>query len=144
MQPIIVGVADIKNRSVVVENAKEPATLMLKAIQGAVADASIPSEAVQVLINSIDSLSVVRTWTWPYGDLPGLLSKQLGVNPRYRTYTEHGGNQPAKLLDEAALRISRGESTVAVLTGGEALASCEHSCFPLHNALLMNSQWPHV
>jgi acetyl-CoA acetyltransferase len=130
MQPIIVGVADIKNRSLEVENAKEPATLMLEAVQGAVADAGLSEEASNILRKSVDSLSVVQTWTWPYSDLPELLSKQLGVNPRYQTYTEHGGNQPAKLLDEAALRISRGVSTVAVITGGEALASRERIVFP--------------
>jgi hypothetical protein len=125
MQPIIVGVADIRNRSLAVEDAKEPATLMLEAIQGAINDACSSNETAQVLQNNIDSLGVVQTWTWPYHNLPGLLSQRLGVNPKYQTCTEHGGNQPAKLLDEAALRIARGEATVAVITGGEALASCE-------------------
>ena len=101
MQPVIVGVADIKNGSLEVENAKEPATLMIEAIQGAVADSCVSSEVIQTLKNIIDSLIVVQTWTWPYRDLPGLLSENLGVNPRYRTSTEHGGNQLAKLLDEA-------------------------------------------
>jgi hypothetical protein len=131
MQPVIVGVADIRNRSLAVEDAKEPASLMLEAIQGAMKDTNTSNETSQVLLNSIDSLSVVQTWTWPYHDLPGLLSQSLGVNPRYQTCTEHGGKQPAKLLDEAALRIARGESTVAVLTGGEALASCESTHVPL-------------
>lgn len=125
MQPVIVGVADIKNRSLAVEDAKEPATLMLEAIEGAIKDASTSNETARALHGSIDSLDVVKTWTWPYADLPGLLAKKLGVNPKHQTYSEHGGHQPAKLLDEAALRIVRGKSTVAVLTGGEALASCE-------------------
>ncbi|OQD81696.1 hypothetical protein PENANT_c026G07643 [Penicillium antarcticum] len=123
MPPIIIGVADIRNRSVKVEDAKEPATLMLEAIQGAINDATSSAETAQVLQNSIDSISVVRTWTWPYRDLPGLLSQELGVNPQHRLYSDHGGNQPAKLLDEAATRIEKGETKVAVLTGGEALAS---------------------
>jgi hypothetical protein len=33
MIPVIIGVADIKNRSTAVEDAKEPATLMLEAIE---------------------------------------------------------------------------------------------------------------
>ncbi|KAJ5135352.1 uncharacterized protein N7515_004630 [Penicillium bovifimosum] len=123
MQPVIVGVADIKNRSLAVEDAKEPATLMLEAIQAAINDACTSDETAQILRDHIDSLSVVQTWTWPYQNLPGLLSQWLGVNPKHQTCTEHGGNQPAKLLDEAALRITRGEATVAVITGGEALAS---------------------
>lgn len=123
MAPVIVGVADIKNRSTQVEDAKEPAQLMLEAINLALQDAS--SSDAQQLKSSIDSVDVVHTWTWPYADLPGLLSEKLGVQPRHKFYTEIGGNQPAKLLDEAAIRISSGESKAAVITGGEALASCK-------------------
>lgn len=125
MQPVIIGVADIKNRSVAIEDAKEPASLMLEAIRGAIHDASSAEDAARLLQESIDSISVVRTWTWPYHNLPGLLAEKLGVNPKHQVYSDHGGNQPAKLLDEAAHRISRGEVNVAVLTGGESLASCE-------------------
>jgi hypothetical protein len=66
----------------------------------------------------------VKTWTWPYPDLPGLIAERLGIDPARKHYTDHGGNQPGLLFDEAARRISKGETKVAVLTGGEALASC--------------------
>lgn len=116
--PVIIGVADNKNRT---DNAKEPAQLMLEAIQDAVHDTGSPA-----VTSSIDSIAAVRTWTWPYDNLPAVLAKQLGVNPSHTEYPDyHGGNQPGKLLDEAAIRIARGESRVAVITGGEALASCE-------------------
>ncbi|KAJ5133099.1 Thiolase [Penicillium atrosanguineum] len=123
MIPVIIGVADIKNRSTAVEDAKEPATLMLEAIERCIQDSSTSSQFADVVRSSIDSIDVVRTWTWPYSDLPGLLSEKLGVQAKHRSYSEHGGNQPAKLLDEAARRIATGESKVAVLTGAEALAS---------------------
>lgn len=122
---MIIGVADIKNRSVAVEDAKEPADLMLEAINLAIREASDLPGTASHLRSSIDSISVVRTWTWDYEDLPGLLSLRLGINPSHQVYSDHGGNQPAKLLDEAALRLATGESKVAVLAGGEALASCE-------------------
>ncbi|KAJ4343227.1 hypothetical protein N0V87_000449 [Didymella glomerata] len=119
--PVIIGVGDVKNRDV--NNAKEPATLMLEAIEIALKDAS--SKAFSDLKSSIDSIDVVKTWTWPYPDLPGLLSERLGVQDsiKWKHYSEHGGNQPGKLFDEAAKRIATGESKVAVITGGEALAS---------------------
>jgi acetyl-CoA acetyltransferase len=119
--PVIIGVGDVKNRDV--NNAKEPATLMLEAIEIALKDAS--SKAFSDLKSSIDSIDVVKTWTWPYPDLPGLLSEWLGVQDsiKWKHYSEHGGNQPGKLFDEAAKRIATGESKVAVITGGEALAS---------------------
>jgi acetyl-CoA acetyltransferase len=119
--PVIIGVGDVKNRNV--NNAKEPATLMLEAIEIALKDAS--SESLSDLKSSIDSIDVVKTWTWPYPELPGLLAKELGVQDsiKWKHYSDHGGNQPGKLFDEAAKRIARGESKVAVITGGEALAS---------------------
>lgn len=133
MIPVIIGVADVKNRSTAVEDAKEPAALMLDAISSAIQDASGSVEFAEKLRSSIDSIDVVRTWTWPYADLPALLAEKLGVQTKHQSYTEHGGNQPAKLLDEAARRIAVGENKVAVLTGAEALASCERSSVSSHS-----------
>jgi acetyl-CoA acetyltransferase len=121
--PVIIGVADVKNRSTRVEDAREPADLMLDAVRHALRDTGLDS--VEELQSRIDSIDVVRTWTWQYEDLPGLLAARLEIAPpTHQLYTDHGGNQPAKLLDEAARRISFGETTVALVTGGEALASC--------------------
>ncbi|OSS49671.1 hypothetical protein B5807_05967 [Epicoccum nigrum] len=119
--PVIIGVGDVKNRDV--NDAKEPATLMHEAIGIALEDAS--SSSVSDLKAAIDSIDVVKTWTWPYPDLPSLISEKLGVQDsiKWKSYSEHGGNQPGKLFDEAAKRIARGECKVAVITGGEALAS---------------------
>ncbi|KZM22166.1 catalytic [Ascochyta rabiei] len=119
--PVIIGVGDVKNRDI--NDAKEPATLMLEAIEIALKDAS-PS-SVSELKSAIDSIDVVKTWTWPYPDLPSLLSEKLGIQDtvKWKRYSEHGGNQPGKLFDEAAKRIARGECKVALITGGEALAS---------------------
>jgi hypothetical protein len=125
--PIIVGVGDIINRSLKVEDALEPAELMLRAIQASIKDTKLPAHAADKLQASIDSIDVVRTWTWPYPNLPKLLSQKLAIDPIHQQYSAHGGNQPVKLLDEAARRISFGTSKVAVVTGGEALASCMSS-----------------
>ncbi|RMZ66726.1 acetyl- acetyltransferase [Pyrenophora seminiperda CCB06] len=121
--PIIIGIGDIKNRSTAIADAKEPATLMLEAIQAAINDAS--SSSVENLQAAIDSIDVVKTWTWPYPDLPGLLAEKLGVQAtlKWKRYSDHGGDKPGKLFDEAAKRITKGECNVAVVTGGEALAS---------------------
>ena len=121
--PIIVGVGDVKNRSTKVEDAVEPAQLMLDAIKLAIKDTQLAPSAASELQSSIDSIDVVKTWTWPYTDLPGLLAEKTGFQPKHKVQTEHGGNQPAKRLDEASRRISTGETKAALLTGGEALAS---------------------
>ncbi|KAG9230815.1 hypothetical protein BJ875DRAFT_139348 [Amylocarpus encephaloides] len=122
-QPIVVGVADIKNRSQKVEDAIEPAQLMVQAVLEAITDTGLSKPKAKELREAIDSVSVVATWTWNYSDLPGLLAEKIGARPGYRTQSEHGGNSPAKLFDEAARRISSRESNVAVVAGGEALAS---------------------
>lgn len=119
--PVVIGVGDVVNRSLKIEDAKEPATLIHEAIQNALKDSS--ANAQPKLQASIDSISIVRTWTWPYPDLPGLLASKLGVQPSHKEYTDHGGNQPGRIFDEAARRISQGKSRVAVIAGGEALAS---------------------
>jgi acetyl-CoA acetyltransferase len=98
--------------------------LMLQAIAKSISDTSLSFEAAKELQSKIDSVGVVNTWTWNYSDLPSLVSEKLGVRPKYKVLSHHGGDSPVKLFDEAARRISFGESKVAIVTGGEALASC--------------------
>ena len=119
--PVIVGAGDIVNRSTKVEDAIEPLTLMLQAIEKALEDTKANYFQLK---EAIDSIDVVQTWSWPYPDLPGLIAERMGVKLKHKEYSPIGGNQPGKLFDEAARRISLGESKVVVLTGGEALASC--------------------
>jgi hypothetical protein len=124
--PIVIGVGDFKNASKDVIQAIEPMQLMLNAIGIAISDTGLPEAAAAKLQAQIDSIAIVRTWTWPYPDLPSLLSEKLGINPSHKHYSDHGGNQPGVIFDDAARRISKGESKVAVVTGGEALASREY------------------
>ncbi|THW09161.1 hypothetical protein D6D24_08609 [Aureobasidium pullulans] len=121
--PILVGVGDIINRNLGVHHAAEPAELMLDAITIALQDTGLTSDVITKLKTQIDSIDVVRTWTWPYPDLPGLLAERLGSTPKHSYCSPHAGNQPAKLVDEAARRVASGETKLAVVTGGEALAS---------------------
>lgn len=112
------------NRSKKIEDALEPLELIDRAIRIAIEDTGISGYKAQALQASIDSLEIVRSWTWPYPDLPGLVAKRLNIKPRRSYYSDHGGNTPGKLFDGAARRISLGETKVALLGGGEALASC--------------------
>ncbi|TWU70896.1 hypothetical protein ED733_001697 [Metarhizium rileyi] len=121
--PIIVGVGDLRNKSSKVEDAVEPARLMVSAIRRAVEDTGLDQEARQSLLSQVDSLRVVPTWTWAYNDLPAAISEHLGIMPAHRVLGEHGGNQPALQCDEAARDIAARKRAVSVLTGGEALAS---------------------
>lgn len=129
--PIIIGVGDVRNKSFKPEDAIEPSKLMIQAIRKAVADTGILESSQKQLLAAVDALRVIPTWTWPYTDLPGSIAKGLDINPAYREMPSHGGNQPALQCDEAARKIARGESKVAILTGGEALASRTFTCSPV-------------
>lgn len=122
--PVIIGVGDVVNRSQRLENALEPLELMLQAIKLSIEDTGLDKDVQIRLQRDIDSIDIVQTWTWPYADLPGLIASKLGARPRHKHYSDHGGNQPAKLLDDASRRIACGQAKVAIVTGGEALASC--------------------
>jgi acetyl-CoA acetyltransferase len=124
LTPVVIGVGDVINRSLRIEDSIEPLELMYEAIRHALNDTGIAGQNQLDLQSAIDSIEAVSTWTWPYKDLPGLLANKLGVKARHTATSPHGGNQPAKLFDEAARRISLGETKVAVVVGGEALASC--------------------
>lgn len=119
--PIIIGVGDVRNKST--QNSIEPVDLMLEAIKLSLVDCNLSPSRSQSLQSDIDSIDVVACSTWPYHDLPGLLSERLGVDAKHKHYTPTMGNQPVKLLNDMARRIVTGESTVALMTGGETLAS---------------------
>lgn len=125
--PVVIGVGDIKNSSKKIEDAAEPLELILQAVQRALNDSGVSDRVSTELQSSIDSVDVVKTWTWPYPDLPSLIADRLGIQPKHKFYSDNGGNSPAKLFDEAARRVSLGESKVALVAGGEALASRRYS-----------------
>lgn len=121
--PIIVGVADFRNKSTDIKDAIEPVELMVKAVLGAVEDTKLGPQLQKELLGLTDSVSVVPPWTWNYPDIATLLAEKLKVNASHKAIGEHGGNQPALLADLAARRISTGETKAAIIVGAEALAS---------------------
>lgn len=122
--PIIIGVADVRNKCHGLENTIEPAGLMLQAIELALQDCGLSPSNTQKLQSQIDSVQVVACSTWPYDDLPSLLSEKLGVDSKHKHYSALMGNQPVNLLNGAARRIVTGESKLAIMTGAETLDSC--------------------
>jgi len=111
--PVIVGVGEITHREKDPALGLEPLVLMAQALRAAATDAGIA-------VTSIDSLDVVCEHSWPYDDVCARLSTWLEMVPRHRAYAPAGGESPVRLIHEAALRIARGESDVAVVVGAEA------------------------
>lgn len=121
--PIIVGVGDVRNKSSKPEDAIEPSHMMIRAIRNAAGDTGLDATAQKKLLADADSLRIIPTWTWAYNDLLSTVANGLGIQPTTKKMPTHGGDQPALQCDEAARAISTRQSKVAILTGGEAMAS---------------------
>jgi acetyl-CoA C-acetyltransferase len=113
-QPVIVGVGEIKDRPSDPMQGLEPVALIEAALRHAEADAGAR------LLPQLDALDIVNVVSWRYADLPGLLSRRLGVTPSWQRHGEIGGQTPVQFIHEAAQRIARGESAVAAVCGAEA------------------------
>ena len=109
--PVIVGVGEITHRSKEPRDGLEPIELMARALRAAEADAGAP------MLSVLDSLDVVCEHSWPYTDAPTLRGERLGHRPARRVYGDAGGESPVRFIHEAALRIARGESRFAAITG---------------------------
>ncbi|HYW61881.1 MAG TPA: acetyl-CoA acetyltransferase, partial [Bradyrhizobium sp.] len=112
--PVIVGVGEIADHPVELTAGLEPLALLEAAVRRAGDDAGA------ALLQEIDSLDVVNFLSWRYRDPEKLLAKRLGITPAHRAYGPVGGESPIRFLHEAAKRIARGESKVAVVCGAEA------------------------
>jgi acetyl-CoA C-acetyltransferase len=110
---VVAGVAQLEQRSEDVEAAREPLALMEDALRRAAEDAGAPG-----LLARADALYVIRG-IWPYRNPAGVLAERIG-NPACTTFqTPFGGNLVQSSVHHAALRIVRGESEIALLTGAE-------------------------
>jgi len=119
--PVIVGVGEILgNRARDPKAAREPLALIVDAARAAAADAGDAR-----LLADIDSVSAVRTTSWAYADPAGGVAAAIGARPRHLVDSPVGGHWPVAMLEQAAARIAAGESSCALLVGGEAQASVQ-------------------
>jgi acetyl-CoA C-acetyltransferase len=85
----------------------------------------------------IDTIAFVRlfsdsapAWRSEFGgsnNLPESLARRIGAKPQHRIYSTAGGTEPLTCLNEVALAISRGEKSLALLAGAEAIAYQRHA-----------------
>ncbi|MFI5959238.1 acetyl-CoA acetyltransferase [Cryptosporangium sp. NPDC051539] len=117
--PVLVGVGEVRaNRGRSVGEAREPLALILEALDLAAADAGAPA-----LLRAADAVYAVRVASWAYDELSADVAEGVEAKPKHRVDSPIGGQWPIRLLDEAASRIASGQSSVALLVGGEAAAS---------------------
>jgi acetyl-CoA C-acetyltransferase len=110
--PVIAGVGQINDR----DDRLDPGALMIAALERAEGDAGAR------LLADADSLSVVAQIAWPdLGDLSPRIAAALGMTGATRQSKLPHGDTPIRYLNDAADAIQRGESRIALVTGGEAL-----------------------
>jgi len=125
--PVIVGSGQVTDTTTPPDKARSPLGLMVDATRAAATD----SGAGDALLRQIDSLVAIRLFSdsnprfkSPMGSMvnpPWSIAQRIGANPREMIYPSGGGNMPQVLLNRACERIARGESSVFLLTGAEAL-----------------------
>lgn len=115
--PVIIGVGHATIRSHEPGDTVEPAQLLADAVGEAAGDAGLSPSALA----EVESLDVINLVSWSYADPCGEVARRAGIAPTRRVYSDVGGEQPTKLLDDAARRIARGDGEFAVIAGGEAM-----------------------
>ncbi|HKT77501.1 MAG TPA: enoyl-CoA hydratase-related protein [Sphingobium sp.] len=115
LTPIILGVGEYVDRPANPADALEPVSLMAAALRTAEKDGGCD------LLAKAESVELVGLISWRYADPVSLLCDQLGISPARKVNASMGGETPIRLVHEAAVRIAKGEQSVALIVGGEAL-----------------------
>jgi acetyl-CoA C-acetyltransferase len=131
--PVLVGVAQVEQRSRNLDGIKEPLDLMLDAMRQAEADAGAGA-----MLRRASAIRVIRG-VWPYGNPAAALAETLGCNRAETALTPFGGNYVQTVLNRSALDIQAGRHDIVVLTGAEwghsmARARKERRRLPLRDA----------
>jgi acetyl-CoA C-acetyltransferase len=116
--PCIIGAA---RRTWHEQPAPEPLDMWEEVARAADADAG-GSPA----LSSVQSLQVVYCQAWEYDDPCRRLADRLGAEPGRSAYSGLGGSVPVRLVSEAAAAMAAGEIDLALVIGGEALATRRH------------------
>jgi acetyl-CoA C-acetyltransferase len=75
------------------------------------------------VIERIERIDVVYCQAWQYDDPAMRLAERLGAHPRIGSYSGIGGSVPQTIVSSAARDILRGDLDLALVVGGEALAT---------------------
>ena len=124
--PVIVGVGQHCPKDPDLSNAGGPVDLAAAAARLALADSGRP----ETLAAALDTVVFFRLFAdtgfgpSPQGKStkpPRSLAQRLGLDPAQAVYSEIGGNQPQRMVNDCAEAVARGEARAVLLAGGEAL-----------------------
>ncbi|MFV0526564.1 MAG: acetyl-CoA acetyltransferase [Acidimicrobiales bacterium] len=115
--PVVVGVAQVKQRPEDPLEAAEAVALMEDVVRGAAADAAAPS-----LLPDLDYVGIVDG-AWKYTDPARLVADAVGAKNATTALSSNGGNTPQSYVNAIAARIAAGELDRAVIAGAETIWS---------------------
>lgn len=127
--PILVAAGQAVQREA---NALSPMQLAGSASQQAIQDSAAPDIAAHIDTICVTKLfsDSVAAWACKWGrsnNPPQSVAQQIGANPQHRIYTQTGGNEPQSRVIEFAADIARGERSVVLVTGAEAIKNERHA-----------------
>ncbi len=122
--PVLVGVAQVSQRTQGLNEGKEPIELMIDASRAAAADAGCP-----LLVKEAGSIRVIRGY-WPYKNPARAVGEAFGNAAAETAMTPYGGNFVQTAINRSALDIQAGVRQVILITGAE----CGHSRAKLRRA----------
>ncbi len=117
--PIIIGVGQITEKDVSLEEASSPLELIEQATTLAIKDAGISHQS----ITQLSSLVVVKSFREPMRNTPEALANRLGAVKSRQWLAPDGGNGPQYLVNRYAEQIFNGQENFVLLCGSEAMAT---------------------
>ena len=128
--PVIVGVGQAVDRvDAAAYAALSAADLAAAAVRAALADCGAD------VLSSVDAIAGVRTFDAsfpfvpPFGipdNFPRAVARRLGIDPAFAALGRLGGDSPIALLGQMGARIAAGETSAALIVGGEAISTVRH------------------
>lgn len=116
---VIVGVAQITTPAATLPG-QEPLIAWEQAVRAAAAaDAGITPEALR----GVDRLKVLDCMSWRYDDPPTRLADRLDITAAQGDYLKPSGTSGHDAVHQAKADIDAGRSEMAIIVGGEALAT---------------------
>lgn len=115
--PVLVGVAQVSQRTQGLDEGKEPIELMIDASRAAAADAGGPR-----LMAEAGSIRVIRGY-WPYQNPARAVGEAFGNAGAETAMTPYGGNFVQTVVNRSVLDIQAGIHEAILITGAE----CGHT-----------------
>jgi acetyl-CoA C-acetyltransferase len=133
LTPVIIGVGEASERIASPNyEALSPAELAGRAARAAVEDA----DAAQALSPHIDVIAAIRQFevsgpgaVAPFGkadNFPRAVARRIGADPARAILEPVGGQGPQHLINEFAQAIAKGEVSMALIVGSEAISTVRH------------------